>query len=96
MGPNQVVLAHVRHGRARAKVMTETTSMRSCDQIAEELSDALDGALPLWRRLQIRLHLALCPPCARMRRSLERTVDLLHALRDDPGTGSGGPKPQNR
>ncbi|MFW6067196.1 MAG: anti-sigma factor family protein [Myxococcota bacterium] len=70
--------------------------MLSCDQVARELSDALDRELPVWRRLQIHAHLAMCKACRGMARSLERTVDLLHELRDEPpavdepGASGGG------
>jgi predicted anti-sigma-YlaC factor YlaD len=58
--------------------------MMSCDEVARELSDALDGELSLWRRFQIRLHLAMCKVCRQVAASLERTVETLHALRDEP------------
>jgi hypothetical protein len=50
------------------------------------MSDALDGApVPWWARPLVRLHLAVCPGCMRMRRSLDATRDALLALRDvDP------------
>lgn len=50
------------------------------------MSDALDGApVPWWARPLVRLHLAVCPSCMRMRRSLDATRDALSALRDaDP------------
>jgi len=57
--------------------------MLSCNQVQRLLSDALDGELPPLTRLRLRLHLALCRPCAAVRDSLERTVNCLNALRDD-------------
>jgi anti-sigma factor RsiW len=74
--------------------------MPSCDQIARELSDALDGDVPFWRLMQIRMHLALCRRCQRLNESLERTVESLRGLADlppEPGTadctGSSEPEP---
>ena len=58
--------------------------MLSCDQVARELSDAIDGETPLWTRMQMRLHLAMCRTCRRVAGSLEHTVDVLHSLRDVP------------
>ncbi|MFW6086143.1 MAG: hypothetical protein ACODAG_02980 [Myxococcota bacterium] len=46
--------------------------------------------MSLWRQLQIRMHLAMCQVCRQVASSLERTVDVLHDLRDEPpGTGDG-------
>lgn len=58
--------------------------MRKCDHIAAELSDALDGEVPVWKLVRIRMHLAVCRPCRRLRESLDRTVGTLQALRDRP------------
>lgn len=64
--------------------------MLSCDQVARELSDALDGEVSLWRQLQIRMHLAMCQVCREVASSLERTVDVLHDLRDEPPSPGSG------
>jgi hypothetical protein len=46
-------------------------------------SDHLDGEkLPFWASLKVRCHLLICPPCRRVRRSLDATRDALSALRD--------------
>jgi hypothetical protein len=46
-------------------------------------SDHLDGReLPFWLSFKVRLHLLICPPCRRTRRSLDATRDALSALRD--------------
>ncbi len=58
--------------------------MLLCDGVRRDLSDAIDGDLPAWRRAVIRLHLAVCGPCEALARSLKRTVDLLRELRDEP------------
>jgi hypothetical protein len=47
------------------------------------MSDALDGEVPGGAYgLYVRIHSRVCIPCSRMRRSLERTVSLLHKLKD--------------
>lgn len=58
--------------------------MLLCNSVRRDLSDALDGKLPPWRLAVIRLHLAVCTQCKAIARSLDRTVSLLHALRDEP------------
>jgi predicted anti-sigma-YlaC factor YlaD len=63
--------------------------MMSCDEVARELSDALDGELSLWRMTQVRLHLAMCKMCREVKASLERTVHVLHTLRDEPPPQDG-------
>jgi predicted anti-sigma-YlaC factor YlaD len=58
--------------------------MLSCDQVKCDLSDALDGALSTARKVQVQLHLTLCPPCRALHDSLDRTVGLLRALAHTP------------
>jgi len=56
---------------------------RPCLASRRWFSDQLDGQpLPRWRGLVVRLHLAICPRCRRVARSLEATRDALSALRD--------------
>lgn len=58
--------------------------MPTCDQVARELSDAMDRDVPFWRRVRIRLHLSMYKACRRLEASLARTADVLHDLRDAP------------
>jgi hypothetical protein len=58
--------------------------MLGCRQTHEQMSDALDGALPWWKRMLMRFHLGLCPVCKRTDKSLREAVDATHALRDVP------------
>lgn len=56
--------------------------MQSCEQVKEQLSDAIDGQLPWWRLALVRVHVAMCDQCGPIARSLSRTVSLLGSLRD--------------
>jgi predicted anti-sigma-YlaC factor YlaD len=54
-----------------------------CRAVRPHFSDHLDGErLPFARGLLVRLHLWICPPCRRVRRSLDATREALQALRD--------------
>jgi predicted anti-sigma-YlaC factor YlaD len=57
-----------------------------CRPVRVHLSDWLDGErLPFFVGLTVRLHLAACPPCRRVHRSLSATREALRTLRDvDP------------
>lgn len=49
------------------------------------MSDSLDGEIEGWYGTYVRVHSHICIPCSRMRRSLERTLALLKAMRpEDP------------
>jgi predicted anti-sigma-YlaC factor YlaD len=62
-------------------------SDRFCVKQRVWFSDRLDGQpLPFWRGLLVRFHLARCPACKRVNRSLQVTREALRALADeDPG-----------
>jgi predicted anti-sigma-YlaC factor YlaD len=66
-----------------------TNSAGPCRPVREHLSDWLDGQpVPVFAGLMLRLHLRICPPCRRVRRSLEATRDAVRTLRDiDPEIG---------
>jgi predicted anti-sigma-YlaC factor YlaD len=54
-----------------------------CSLARRHFSDHLDGQpLPLLTSLHVRCHLLICPPCRRVRRSLEATRAALLALKD--------------
>ena len=65
--------------------MTPMVPMRielpRCDEVAEALSDLLDGDLEACAAVRVELHLATCPACARSARQLAATVAALHRLR---------------
>jgi hypothetical protein len=46
--------------------------MYSCKQVSQIVSESLDRKLPLWTRVQLRMHLAMCGICSRFRRNMIR------------------------
>ncbi len=66
--------------------------MLSCKDVSRLVSESLDHRLPLWQRMRVRMHLAMCRFCSRFRR---QTVFLRDAARhyvsapDDSATGPG-------
>ncbi len=56
---------------------------KPCAMVRAHFSDHLDGEeVGGGTSLLVRMHLAICPPCRRMHRSLRATRDALGALRD--------------
>ncbi len=58
--------------------------MPSCEEVRDERSSYIDGQASLLHRMMLRAHLAMCERCHRAERALRDTVDLLHALEDEP------------
>jgi predicted anti-sigma-YlaC factor YlaD len=51
--------------------------MRRCQDVAESATEYLEGALPWWRALLLRLHLAICAACAAFLAQLAATREFL-------------------
>jgi len=45
--------------------------MLTCKETARLVSEGLDRKLPLWKRLNLRLHLMMCGACSAYRRQVE-------------------------
>jgi hypothetical protein len=52
--------------------------MLSCKEVSHLVSESLDRKLPLWQRIQVRLHLLMCRFCSRFRK---QTLFLRDAAR---------------
>jgi hypothetical protein len=52
--------------------------MLSCKEVSHLVSESLDRTLPLWQRIQMRLHLLLCRFCSRFQK---QTLFLRDAAR---------------
>lgn len=64
--------------------------MLKCSEATELASAYLDGDLPRWTRLRVRLHLAMCDKCRRFFDQLRLTVGLVRARStEDAPAGEG-------
>jgi hypothetical protein len=45
--------------------------MMSCKEASRLLSQGMDERLPLWQRVRLRLHLAICDACTNFSRHLK-------------------------
>ena len=63
--------------------------MLHCDHVSEEASALVDGDLPWWRVLRIRLHLLICESCAHFVRQIRATKALTETA-DRAQAGSHG------
>jgi predicted anti-sigma-YlaC factor YlaD len=66
----------------------------NCKEVAEFLSDYLDGTLPLRQRLIFKLHLLLCRDCRNYLASFAETIRLATSQRPMPGADGAPPIPE--
>lgn len=52
----------------------------TCLDVVAHLSDYLDGELPADIRVMVEAHLAACPSCRELARSLKLMINLCHEL----------------
>jgi predicted anti-sigma-YlaC factor YlaD len=62
----------------------EGTEHSTCREMAEQVSDYLDGELAASLREVIDRHRGDCPPCEAFVRTLARTVELIRAQPQEP------------
>ncbi|MFI5316963.1 MAG: anti-sigma factor family protein [Myxococcota bacterium] len=56
----------------------------TCKELAELVTDYLDGALPVRERLAFDRHIALCPDCGRYLEQMRHAVTTLGRLPPEP------------
>lgn len=61
-----------------------------CADVAEHLSDLLDGELDPHDAVRLAVHLSRCAPCAATAAELAATVQALHRVRRPPAAAAGG------
>jgi len=67
--------------------------MLSCKEVSHLVSESLDRKLPMWQRIQVRLHLLMCRFCSRFRKQVLFLKDaarsyLLAVEETEPSTGT--------
>lgn len=68
----------------RQTVMAYLAGKLSCRQVAEAITDYLDGSLSFWQRVRFELHLGMCLGCRNYLRQMKKTIQLLGTLPPDP------------
>lgn len=68
-------------------------AMIRCDELTRLAAEDGLGDLPLRRRMEVRLHLLLCPPCKRYLLQLQSIGDALRRVAGRPQVLSDGPAP---
>ena len=58
--------------------------MLTCQQLAELVTEELEGSMPSLKRAQLYLHLAMCADCRELARQSRLTLQLLERLPDQP------------
>lgn len=58
--------------------------MLTCREIAELVTEYLEGRLSWMQRLQFQLHVGMCGPCRRYLRQMRTTMKTLGKLPDEP------------
>ena len=64
-------------------------SLFSCRDTVRLASESLDRDLSLTEGLALRVHLLMCPPCARFRRHLQFLRDAARRLQDQGACANG-------
>ena len=57
--------------------------MLSCKEASRLLSQAMDRRLPLWERVRLRLHLAICDACSNFSRQIRFLRQAVARLFDE-------------
>lgn len=63
--------------------------MISCRKVAELLTSDQLASQSLWKRIEVRLHLAMCDVCSRLARQLEQIRAGARRLRGQAEAGPG-------
>jgi hypothetical protein len=74
--------------------------MLSCKEVSHLVSESLDGKLPFWQGIQVRLHLLMCRFCTRFRKQTLFLRNAAHhyliAVADTEPAANTGLSPEAR
>lgn len=56
----------------------------SCKEIAEAITDYLEGALPIGHRIRFHMHLGMCVGCRNYLKQMKYTIQTLGKLPSEP------------
>lgn len=54
----------------------------NCRSVAHDWTELEEGDLPFWRRLGLRVHLAVCPACKSYTRQMRATIEALGEIEE--------------
>lgn len=68
----------------RATLMGYMAGNLSCKEVAEVITDYLEGAMPWWDRIRFHMHLGLCLGCRNHLQQMKQTIETLGKLPPEP------------
>ncbi len=68
----------------RQKLMKYMTGNFSCQEVAELVTEYLEGSMSLSERMRFQMHLGMCFACRNYLRQMKYTVATLQQLPPDP------------
>jgi len=66
------------------KLLSYMVGNFTCREIAQLVTDYLEGSLTVWERVRFQLHLGLCLACRNYLRQMKYTIATLRQLPPDP------------
>lgn len=58
--------------------------MLTCQQLTELVTDYLEGNMSFWRRMQFRMHLAMCKHCSAFLEQMKATIKAASRIVEPP------------
>ena len=68
----------------KEQVMSYMVGNLSCQNVAEIITEYLEGAMPLSTRIRFHMHLGLCSACRNYLKQMKYTVQTLGKLPAEP------------
>lgn len=68
----------------RHTIMKYLAGNLTCQEVAEAITEYLDGSLTFWQRVRFELHLGMCLACRNFLRQMKKTIQTLGKLPPEP------------